>query len=274
MKEEYSVKTKEEALYFNRKVYNGDFGSNYDKTHSLKYTHYSQRIFQKNVKDIIDNLRKAKNSLNLIDIGTGTGSLSLNYYKNIKPSDTVTNVDISKKMIELLKLKLTQEQINQSIFVIDDAYTFLAKSQLNFDLIGFAGALHHFYDYEKVIDMACKNLKPFGYLYIALEPKMSNNYIEKTVINYEHIIQRYKKRQFSFTRCIIKILYNPFHFLNNWFLGKSVQVDVPNSNPDLEKSEVVTSGLDLYRVKEILKTNELRIIKLSSGTGLYSCFHL
>lgn len=276
MNKTYSVNNKEEAIYYNRMVYNGEFGTNYDKNHYLEPTHYAQKIFYNNVKEIINQLSNQKENLRLIDIGAGTGSLSLNYYKFIRHTDTVINLDISENMLELLKEKLTQQQVGQSQFVTDDAYSYLKKSDHSFDLVGFSGSLHHFYDYEEVIEMACQSLCYKGYLYIALEPKQQNNFIEKTIRNLESVFVRYKKGEFGIIRCIIKILYTPFHFLNRWLDIK--ENHTPEGSKDFyqQKSEVVTTGLDLVNVLKILKLNNLKVIKLFGGPDYvyYSTFKI
>jgi ubiquinone/menaquinone biosynthesis C-methylase UbiE len=266
MKHTYSVDNKDDAIYYNRKTYDSEFGSSYDYNHNLSPNHYTQKIFKRNIQYIINKLSESKDGLTLIDIGTGTGSLSLNYYKFIRPSDTVVNLDISENMLNLLRKKLSQQHVDQSQFVADDAYAYLAITDLKFDLVGFAGCLHHFYDYQAVFEQACKKLSPNGYIYIALEPKHTKSYIEYTIRNFESVIVRFKRGEFGLLRLIIKILYTPFHFLNAWFGLSKIQLNSENfTDPDQQKSEVVTSGLDIESLYKTLKTQNIKVVNFSGG---------
>ncbi|MBR9704340.1 hypothetical protein GOV12_02935, partial [Candidatus Pacearchaeota archaeon] len=69
-----NVKNKSEAIYYNKKLYNGNFGDRWDLDASPK--EYRNKIMKKDLKKILSKLNKK--NINFIDIGCGTGALALN----------------------------------------------------------------------------------------------------------------------------------------------------------------------------------------------------
>jgi ubiquinone/menaquinone biosynthesis C-methylase UbiE len=206
----------------------------------------------------------------MMDVGTGTGALSLNFYKYLKSEDRVYNLDISEVMLANLKNKLSQEQILQSSFIVDDAFNFLNKSVQNFHIIGFSGALHHFYDYDKIINLAASKVLPEGYIYIGVEPKNKVIYLERVIRNIESIYYRFRMKEISFLSFLIKICYTPFHFFNKFIYKKEKNQNTINKfdyNLEEQGKTEILHGLDLKLIKTILYQNSFNIIKLQGSPG-------
>lgn len=269
-----AVKSKQEAIFFNQKVYDGEFGDKYDKDISLK--NYRKKLMKKDLDFIFKNL-PAKN-LKLLDMGCGTGYLCLNYY-DYSSDSKVYCLDLSKNMLDLLKRKLSKDKKERTEFAAMDVFSYLKKIKFDFDLIGVSGALHHFFDYLEVIDMACKKIKRGGFFYLELEPIDTR---EQGIIK-NNLMKIYRTFDFSFNICFKKTI-SPLKFFPYLFYAFSKSVPFVNqktieklkksffkvesdNQEEFEKSETIREGLDLRKIREILKKNNLEIIILDGGAN-------
>ncbi len=102
----------------------------------------------------------ASSAYEVLDLGCGSGQLALPVSSMVK---SVTGVDISPRMIELLKSKLTQNEIG-NVKTMTASIQELNFAQGSFDLILSNYALHHLSDDQKqwVVKQGFHWLKPNG----------------------------------------------------------------------------------------------------------------
>ncbi len=102
----------------------------------------------------------ASSAYEVLDLGCGSGQLALPVSSMVK---SVTGVDISPRMIELLKSKLTQNGIG-NVKTMTASIQELNFAQGSFDLILSNYALHHLSDDQKqwVVKQGFHWLKPNG----------------------------------------------------------------------------------------------------------------
>ncbi|MBU4124411.1 MAG: hypothetical protein KKI14_03035, partial [Nanoarchaeota archaeon] len=70
------------------------------------------------------------------------------------------------------KRKLSPEELKRTVFIVNDAKTYLNSVNIHFDLVFFASVLHHITAYNEVVDLCAKKSNA---VYIALEPFKPNN---------------------------------------------------------------------------------------------------
>ena len=102
----------------------------------------------------------ASSAYEVLDLGCGSGQLALPVSSMVK---SVTGVDISPRMIELLKSKLTQNEIG-NVKTMTASIQELNFAHESFDLILSNYALHHLSDDQKqwVVNQGFHWLKPNG----------------------------------------------------------------------------------------------------------------
>ena len=81
----------------------------------------------------------------ILDLGCGTG-LELDYYFKINPYAEVTCVDLSEKMLEVLRRKF----LSKNIHVIKGSYFDITFEKAYFDSVLSVESLHHFTKEEKI----------------------------------------------------------------------------------------------------------------------------
>jgi ubiquinone/menaquinone biosynthesis C-methylase UbiE len=270
-----TVKTKEEAIHYNKKIYNGEFGDNWDTGGFVK--HCRKKIMIDDLKSLLSDFKEQQ--INLIDIGCGTGAMCLNFY-NLNKQARIYCLDISENMINRLKNKLSKEDLKRTELIVSDAYDYLKKTKIEFDLIASSGAMHHFFDYLDVLDVSCKRLKKGGYVYWDVEPKKEKK--KKIIKNYlAKIIRTFDCAFYQFTKdkSIISLIIYLYIALLNFFpfisqdkirnLEKTIlfKPKDKNAEDELYKSETFEEGLDLDEIIKVLNKNNMKIIKLGGGTA-------
>jgi len=81
----------------------------------------------------------------VLDLGCGTG-IELEYYFKINPTAQITGIDISTKMLDILRKKFT----NKKIKLIEKSYFDVAFKDNYFDAVVSVESLHHFYEDKKL----------------------------------------------------------------------------------------------------------------------------
>ena len=96
----------------------------------------------------------------ILDLGCGTG-LELEYYYPLNPSARVTGIDLSRGMLDALKEKFADKDIN----LICDSYFDVPLDVSSFDAAVSVESLHHFTKEEKIplYSRVCEALKDGGY---------------------------------------------------------------------------------------------------------------
>lgn len=124
-------------------------------------------------------LPKSKNA-NILDLGCGTG-LELEEYFKINPSANITGIDLAPKMLEVLKNKFPDKNLN----LINRSYFDVPFGLNQFDAAVSAESIHHFSKSEKLslYTKLHKALKDNGYFiltdYFALSIEEELKYIEE-----------------------------------------------------------------------------------------------
>ncbi len=106
---------------------------------------------------VIESAKIEKQS-SVLELGSGSGNLS----RRIKECRVLTTVDISEKMEELAKSKLTH--IKNRLFVKADFLEFFEKNSEEFDVIISTYSIHHLSEEEKIflLKEVWDHLKPSG----------------------------------------------------------------------------------------------------------------
>lgn len=144
----------------------------YDALHSEIFNKYEQKKNEDDIKFIIEQISTKNPSA--LDIGCGTGNLSLML---LRYGFSVTGVDISKEMLNVLRSKTTNESIR---LIESDIDNFLRKQMQKYDVICFSSVLHHLPDYLETLKNATNLLKDDSIIWIVHEPLPKNK--EKTTI--------------------------------------------------------------------------------------------
>ncbi len=109
----------------------------------------------------------AKPNISALDIGAGTGNISLKLLAD-KTVSSIIAVDLSKEMLEQLQFKL--ESHPKVKIVNEDIDSFLDMQTQGFDLITISSVLHHLPDYFVTVDKIMAKLNSGGALLIFHEP--------------------------------------------------------------------------------------------------------
>ncbi|GEM_PF-6959143 len=274
MKDSYNKKLVCEA---NKKEFDQE-ASNYDNDENRAYSKHQHKFFSDKINDAL-RLVKKKEELKILDIGCGTGVSTIHLLKKIKNSQfKLFCLDISKKMLEVLKSKLNKEQLKKTKFICDDATNYLNHQKESFDLILIFGTLHHIYDYLALFELCCKRLSNKGVILIVGEPlskEKYNYYIDQTLRLWDRAIfeqEGYKR--------ILYFIYAPFNFfspiINNKYIRKLkfkiLRKEFIEKQEELIEYWGYERGLDIEKMKEIMSINKIKIINLDSTASLVTEF--
>ena len=139
----------------------------YDILHGEIWNFYEQLRIKRDIKTILEVVNKPLQRLKVLDIGSGTGNLSLKF---LYLGCEVTALDISQKMLEILQSKVPDTLRKKLKLVCDDADHFLLHENQYYDVITFSSVLHHLPVYLKTVNLAISKLNLGGVLYIVHEP--------------------------------------------------------------------------------------------------------
>jgi ubiquinone/menaquinone biosynthesis C-methylase UbiE len=140
----------------------------YDAIHPELFGSFEQRKITRDL-DLIASIMPTGSPVRVLDIGCGTGNLTLKY---LKRGYRVKAVDISPEMISILESKINPIDMSSVQLVVGDAEDLLGDTQTygTWQIISFSSVLHHLPDYDVVLANAVRQLGPGGVLYICHEP--------------------------------------------------------------------------------------------------------
>lgn len=101
-----------------------------------------------------------RSDFNVLDIGSGTGLISLQIASDVKK---IVAVDISPKMTAVAKEKAKKLHIDNIEFKTGDGYSLPYKNE-SFDVVLLVNMLHIAVDPDTLVDEANRSLKKGGYL--------------------------------------------------------------------------------------------------------------
>jgi len=168
MNEDLEKKIKDENINVHRKE-----AFIYDDAHPEIFNRYEQKRVMNDIEFIAKRINRKNPSV--LDIGCGTGNLSLKF---LKFGFSVTGLDISSEMLNVLNEKyILYKRYNKiksnSLKLVEsdiDAFVSSYEGQ-KYDVIAFSSVLHHLPDYIKTINNLWNLLSSGGIIYIVHEPK-------------------------------------------------------------------------------------------------------
>jgi len=164
----------------------------YDILHSEIWNFYEQLLIKKDIKQIIKIVGKPAQ---VLDVGCGTGNLSLKF---LMLGSRVTALDISQRMLDILQSKVSNTLKRRICVVCRDVDEFLAEEKEYYDVICFSSVLHHLPNYLATLNLAISKLKPGGIIYIVHEPlpfeRVFRNRVIEAVDGYLNCLRIHRKR--------------------------------------------------------------------------------
>jgi len=137
----------------------------YDKIHPEIFCKSEQNLIKNILKQVLAEIKKDK--LNVLDLGAGTGNITLKLLDNEKV-ESVLAVDLSKEMLDELEKKAKD---NPKLKIANKpADIFLMDDDEKYDLIVISSVLHHLPDYFKTISLVLEKLNSGGVFIVFHEP--------------------------------------------------------------------------------------------------------
>lgn len=166
--------TAEKIIASNREVHRKE-ADIYDSMHSEIFGSHEQRRFNSDLESICRHFA-AGAAIRVLDLGCGTGNLTLKY---LRRGFSVQAVDLSPEMIGRLRAKIPPAQETKVEIVVADAMVAVSdpESLDTYDLISFSSVLHHLPDYQLVLQRAMRRLKPGGFIWVCHEPLQSPPFV-------------------------------------------------------------------------------------------------
>lgn len=139
----------------------------YDCIHSEIYNFIEQKRIKNGLLFIHKRIRK--NSFKALDIGCGTGNITL---KLAELGYSVTSVDISEPMLNILKEKVSLHKYKHRISLVkSNVDDFINNQSQSYDIVTFSSVLHHLPDYLTTLKKTCNIVKNQGFVFIIHEPR-------------------------------------------------------------------------------------------------------
>jgi ubiquinone biosynthesis O-methyltransferase len=136
----------------------------------------------------IERLRAVNPAMRVLDIGCGTGIVSLTLARK---GFEVTGVDHSAAMLEIARQKSASQNLGTGVTFIQSDIEKLGFKENTFDAITCQGVLHHLGDMRPVLAEAYRVLKPKGHLYIS-EPVHPPTLIKRFFLLIQTLMYRIK----------------------------------------------------------------------------------
>ncbi len=143
-----------------------EFGFDREDLAVKEYSRLNRDFMYPNYPLICDEIIYKLNLNNscILDIGTGLGSLALEFAKRLSSSQ-IYGVDISQEMLKEAKALAAREKLPNLEFIIGDAHNLEFKEDF-FDLAVSFGVLHHLKDLRLVFGEIKRVLKKGGSAFI------------------------------------------------------------------------------------------------------------
>ncbi len=259
---------KEAVLEANIKAYNT---KNVDEFEDFQKSaiYYRNSVLSKNVQNIL-KMSSSKRP-RILEIGCGTGFMTEFFFKFSKGK--VYCLDIAQKSLDILKSKLSNDEIKRAKFICSDAFEYLRKTKDKFDIVAVHGALHHMVDYMDLCDEIIKHLNKGGIFYITNEPAPPRYYNHYWTNFFTNLDIAYSKHLHKNNKKFIAyLLFAPVNFLkpliNNTPIKKiKDKYFHKRTYDDLVLSEYWEEpGLDINELINKFKKSRMRIIKLGFFT--------
>ena len=137
----------------------------YDKIHPEIFNKSEQNLIKNILSQVLGQIKKDK--INVLDVGAGTGNITLKLLENEKVASVVA-VDLSKEMLDELDKKAGP---NPKLKIANKpADIFLQDDDSRYDLIVISSVLHHLPDYFETIATLLEKLNEGGIFVIFHEP--------------------------------------------------------------------------------------------------------
>lgn len=228
--------------------------------------YYRNSILSNNVKKIVSLVKKDKPKI--LEIGCGTGVMTEFFFKFSEGQ--IYCLDIAQKALDILKSKLSKNEVKRAKFICSDSYDYLNKSNEKFDIIAVHGALHHMVDYMEVYAEMIKHLNIGGIFYITNEPAPGNYYNHYWTNLFTNIDIAYSKHLHkNRLKFIAYMLFAPINFIKPIINSKPLKKIKDKyfhkqSYDDVALSEYwEESGLDIKELVRRAKKDKITIINLS-----------
>ncbi len=186
------------------------------RVYNLKHPEIYNDFEQERIEKIIGKIKQQTylKNLRVLDVGAGTGNLSLKF---LKEGCKVVATDVSKNSLDLL-MKLSNHNNNLELSLIEDKN--LRFENNSFDIVATYSVLHHIPDYLFAIEEMVRVTKVGGFIYIDHEAneekwrsgeKLKEYYKLAKQTKTEHLIKLFKTRELftlGFIKTILIRLFN------------------------------------------------------------------
>ena len=154
----------EEIVSANREFYDQNAGD-YEAFQWYFRNRYMQRFWQEEIDLIADGIEKKP--FRVLDVGCGTGNLTMKFLKH---DCHITAMDVSRNMLDLLKAKLADRDLERVSFEVNALDSFLSGTHEPFDAVVECSVLHHLLEYEPYLAQIAPLVRPGGFVLITREP--------------------------------------------------------------------------------------------------------
>lgn len=177
----------------------------YDDFHIEIFNWYENNQTNKDIK-YIKNLLKEEKVIKLLDIGCGTGNISLRFADDCRFK--IDGVDLSKEMLEEFKKKIP---LGKNITLIHQGIKeFLSENIARYDVVTMCSTLHHLYKpyvlFSKILNIINKR----GIIYLTHEPLYKNqqqkkffsgiiNFLDRVLSNFYYLYKLKKIPKINYT---------------------------------------------------------------------------
>jgi ubiquinone/menaquinone biosynthesis C-methylase UbiE len=140
----------------------------YDAIHPELLGPFEQRRVARDL-ELIASLLGNRSKLCVLDVGCGTGNLTLKF---LRRGYRVKAVDLSPEMLHELRSKVSPSDSERLEIIEGDVEEILSATEVHetYDIMAFSSVLHHLPDYSSVLARAFLQLRPGGVLYVCHEP--------------------------------------------------------------------------------------------------------
>lgn len=118
------------------------------------------KSYQRRAQKLVISRMKIEKGMNVLDLGCGTGQGTIDIALKLEGTGNVIGIDLSEKMIEQAKKKLTDFKYDNVKFTAGSAGSI--EHQDYFDYIFSTNAFHHFENKESIFKKIRQSLKQNG----------------------------------------------------------------------------------------------------------------